>query len=39
MAVIAGIEIGLGIIGLICGEILLGIGMIILGFLLLLMEV
>ena len=30
--IIAGIDIGIGIIELMCGEILLGMGMIILGF-------
>lgn len=39
ITVLAGMEIGLGIVALICGEILLGIGMIVLGFILLLMEV
>lgn len=36
--IIAGIDIGIGIIELMCGETLLGIGMIIVGFLLLLIN-
>lgn len=36
--IIAGIDIGIGIIQLMCGEILLGMGMIILGFLLIVIK-
>lgn len=36
--IIAGIDIGIGIIELMCGEILLGVAMILVGFLLLIVK-
>ena len=36
--IIAGIDIGIGIIQLMCGQLILGVGMILIGFLLLLIN-
>ena len=36
--IIAGIDIGIGIIQLMCGQLILGVGMILIGFLLLIVK-